>query len=191
MPLGAGLQLQAVSANAIIAPVDLHIPALVIGAGQPFWRAGRLSNWLIVLAGKHLAIAAQCLLVESSHLFLAVRSGVRNRPNPQLPFAKAQVHIGTLVFVVRLNRLGAGIHRQPQVCSRSLVGVYMHSAKWRIHLDILLHPVGILVHMNPASRHSSRQRQAGHKNRQVPYHGNRPLPRYTPASRCRFPESNH
>ena len=61
---GAGLQLQAVLADAVIPPVDLYLGALLVIAGQPLGGDRGLSHRSIALAGNHVAVTAQRLLVE-------------------------------------------------------------------------------------------------------------------------------
>ncbi len=147
------------------------------------------------LAGDHIAIASHGLPVEGGHLVLGVGAAITYGAHAQFPLAKAEMHIGGLVFIVVADEVCARIGRQAKVRSRGLVGIYMNSSEGRVDLDILLLAVGVLVHMNAeATRRKSSHRKQSEANgnllNSLLHHDLRPSCLcYTPRFGGRFLES--
>src|ERR1035438_1260426 len=80
MPLRSRFQQQAVFAHAVVSLADPHLAVFVVLAREPFRGGCRATNRGIALAGNHVTVPAQSLLIESGHLFPGIGGGIGNRP---------------------------------------------------------------------------------------------------------------
>jgi len=150
--LGAGLQLEIACVD-VDSAVDLgfEVVVAVVGAAESFRGNSWGANGGVAVACDDIPIAGQGLFVKGGDLILTVGAAVRDGADVQLPLAEAKVDIGRLVFVVAIDLGRAGVHREPEVGGRSLIGVHVDAAEGGIHLDVFVFTVLALVDMDPAA----------------------------------------
>src|ERR1039457_7439569 len=90
VPLGTGLQFQAVLAGTVVFTVDVYFGIFALFAGKTFRGPGWGADRRIALAGNHIAVTPQRLFIECGHLVPGIAGGIGNSPYAQLPLAKAQ-----------------------------------------------------------------------------------------------------